>query len=85
MVKNLPASAGDLGSIPMSGRSLRRKWQPTQVFLPGKSHGQRSLAVHSPQGHKESDMTERTHKHYRCSFRILTVKLQDIRNAFILK
>ena len=26
----------------------RRKWQPTPVFLPGKSHGQRSLAGHSP-------------------------------------
>ena len=37
----------------------RRKWQPTQVFLPGKSHGQRSLAGYSPWGHKESDITER--------------------------
>ena len=34
----------------------RRKWQPTAVFLPGKSHGQRSLSGSS---HKESDMTER--------------------------
>ena len=31
-----------------------RKWQPTQVFLPGKSHGQRSLVGYSPWGHKES-------------------------------
>ena len=31
----------------------RRKWQPTQVSLPGKSHGQRSLAGYSPWGHKE--------------------------------
>ena len=30
----------------------RRKWQPTLAFLPGKSHGQRSLAGYSPQGHK---------------------------------
>ena len=30
----------------------RRKWQPTPVFLPGKSHGQRSLAGYSPQRHK---------------------------------
>ena len=36
----------------------RRKWQPTTVFLPGKSHGQRSLAGYSPWGHKESDTTE---------------------------
>ena len=31
----------------------RRKWQLTQVSLPGKSHGQRSLAGYSPWGHKE--------------------------------
>ena len=37
----------------------RRKWQPTPVFLAKKSHGQRSLAGYSPQGHKESDTTER--------------------------
>ena len=36
--------------------SWRRKWQPTSVFLPGKSHGQRSLASHSPWGRKESDV-----------------------------
>ena len=33
-------------------------WQPTPGFLPGKSHGQRSLAGYSPQGRKESDTTE---------------------------
>ena len=38
----------------------RRKWQPTPVFLPGESHGQRSLAGHGPWGHRESDMTEVT-------------------------
>ena len=32
--------------------------QPTPVFLPGKSHGQRSLADYSPQGRKEFDMAE---------------------------
>ena len=36
----------------------RRKWQSTPGFLPGKSHGQRSLAGYSPWGHKESDMAE---------------------------
>ena len=35
-----------------------RKWQPTPVFLPGKSHGQRSLAGYSPWDHEESDTTE---------------------------
>ena len=34
------------------------KWQPTPVFLPGESHGQRSLVDCSPWGHKESDTTE---------------------------
>ena len=38
----------------------RRQWHPTPVILPGESHGQRSLAGCSPQGHKESDMTEAT-------------------------
>ena len=37
----------------------RRAWQPTPVFLPGESHGQRSLADYSPWGHKESDTAER--------------------------
>ena len=32
----------------------RRKWQPTPVFLPGKCHGQKSLAGYSPRGCKES-------------------------------
>ena len=33
----------------------RRKWQPILLFLPGKPHGQRSLAGYSPWGRKESD------------------------------
>ena len=36
----------------------RREWLPTPVFLPGKSHGQRSLAGYSPWGCKEWDTTE---------------------------
>ena len=36
----------------------RRDWQSTPVFLPGESHGQRSLAGYGPLGHKESDRTE---------------------------
>ena len=42
-----------VGKIPW-----RRGWQPTPVFLPGESHGQRSLAGYSPWDHKESDTTE---------------------------
>ena len=43
----------------------RRAWQPTPVFSPGKSHGQRSLVGYSPWGRKESDTTEQlsTHTH----------------------
>ena len=64
-VKNLPANARDLkrpGSTPQSGKSLGGgdEWQPTPVFLPGESHGQRSLSGYSPWGGKESDMTEAT-------------------------
>ena len=41
----------------------RRKWQPTPVFEPGKSHGQRNVACYSLWGHKESDMTEHACMH----------------------
>ena len=40
----------------------RRQWQPIPIFLPEKSHGQRSLVGYSPWGHKESDMTERLNR-----------------------
>ena len=36
----------------------RRKWQPTPVFLPGESHGQKSLVGYSSWGGKELAMTE---------------------------
>ena len=43
---------------PSSGKiPWRRKWQPTPVFLPGKSHGQRSLEGLNPWGCKKLDMT----------------------------
>jgi len=60
VVKNLPAKrVGSLGGE----EPLERKWHPTQVFLPGKFHGQRSLEGYSPRGSKESDTTENTHTH----------------------
>ena len=44
---------------PLSRRDpLEKEWQPTPVFLPRESHGQRSLAGYSSWGHKESDMIE---------------------------
>ena len=42
-----------VGKIPW-----RKKWQPTLVFLPTESQGQRALVGSSPWGHKESDMAE---------------------------
>ena len=42
----------------------RRKWQSTLVFLPGESHGQKSLAGYSLWGCKESDTTEELHYYY---------------------
>ena len=54
VVKNQPVSAGDMGSIPGSGRSpWNKKQQPIPVFLPGKFHGQRSLVGFSPWGHRD--------------------------------
>ena len=53
MAKNLPASAGDKGLIPGSERSPGEgNGKPTPVFLPGKSHGQRSQVGYSPRGGK---------------------------------
>ena len=48
-------------------QTWRRKWHPTPVILPGKSHGQRSLMGCSPQGCKELDTTERLHFHFSLS------------------
>ena len=59
-VKNLQCGGHkDVGAIPGLGRSPGGgKWQPTPVFLPEKSHGQRSLVGYSPRGHKELYMPE---------------------------
>ena len=57
--KELAYNIGDLGSIPGSGRfPWRREWLPTPVFLPGKFHGQRSLAAYCTWYRKELDTTE---------------------------
>ena len=61
VVRNLPASARDTGDA--SSVPWRRKWQPTPVFLPEKSHGQRSLVGYSAWGHKELDMTDQLSTH----------------------
>ena len=62
LLKNPPANeedAGNPGFDPwVKEITWIRKWQHTPVFLPGKSHGQQSLAGYSPWGHKELEMTE---------------------------
>ena len=45
----------------------RRRWHPTPVLLPGKSHGRRSLVGYRPWGHQESDTTERLPFHFSLS------------------
>ena len=69
--------AGDSGLIPSWEDPLKKKWQPTPVFFPEKSHGQRSLTGYSPWGHKELDMTEVT-KHKHEPF----LKIKNIRKFF---
>ena len=62
VVKNPPDNAADVrekGLILGSGRTPRgRDWQPTPVFLPEESHGQRSLVNYSLRVCKESNVTE---------------------------
>ena len=58
--KNPPANAGDMRQGFNFWVPLRRTWQPTPVFLPGESQGQRSLVGYSLYGREESDMTEMT-------------------------
>ena len=68
-IKESACNAGDLGSIPGSGRSPGEgngnplqysclEWLPIPIFLLREFHGQSSLADYSPWGHKESDRTE---------------------------
>ena len=57
--KESACNAADPGSIPGLGRSPgEEKWLSTPLFLPGESHGQKSLVGYSPWGRKELDTTE---------------------------
>ena len=61
VVKNPAANAEDTGDVVQSlgwEDPLEQEMAIMPVFLPGESHGQRSLAGYSPWGCKESDMTE---------------------------
>ena len=63
-IENLP-SIQETQFNPWVGKiPWKRKWQPTPVFLPGESHGQRSMVGYSPWGGKELDTSEQlTHIH----------------------
>ena len=64
-----------------------RAWQPTRVFLPGESHGQRSLEGSRPQGLKESDKTEATEHALRARnyySKCFSVQIHNL-NALYLK
>lgn len=63
VIKNPPDHAGDTKDTDWFDPLIKKipwgwAWQPTPVFLPEESHGQRSLEGYSPWGCKESDMTE---------------------------
>ena len=62
MVKTLPAMQ-EIAVHPLFGKMpWCRKGQPAPAFLSGESRAQRSLAVYSPGGHKEPDVTEHAHQ-----------------------
>ena len=56
----------------------RRKGQPTPVFLPGKSHGRRSLVGYSLWGRKELDTTERLHSLHYSTWKIVKLHHMSI-------
>ena len=67
MVKNTPASAGDIrdtGPLPGQGKThWRRKWQPTPPFLSRKSHGHRSLATVREVAESQTRLSMHTQTH----------------------
>ena len=65
MVKNLPAMEATWVQSLHWEDSLEKEMA---VFLPGKSHGERSLAGYRPWGHKESDMTEQLNTAHTCVY-----------------
>ena len=103
VVKNQPDIAGGVKRIWLDPWVRKAPWrragQPTPVFLPGESHGRRSLAGCSPRGHKESDTTERLHPgwigkslirtwdfciYLRCSF-IMLIKACSLKQVLLIK
>ena len=73
MVKNPPAVQGPAFDLWAWKIPWRSKWLHTPVFLPGESHGRRSLMGYSPWGRKELDTTEGLTL-LQPSFRVLSVQ-----------
>ena len=80
--KNQLANAGDIGdegSIPGLGKiPWRRAWESTPVFLPGESHGQRSLAGYSPWVTKSQTQLKQLSRHTHsiiCIYRSLFIQM----------
>ena len=70
-----------VGMIPWS-----KEWQPTPVFLPGKSHGQRNLMGYSPWCCRKLDTTEhtQTHTHFESKIQWISYELNlDIKNMIV--
>ena len=88
MVKNPPASTGDVrkvGLIAGLGRPpWRRAWQPTPVFLPGESYGQRSLAGYRSWGRKELDTTEVSLRAVACFLSFLFIFFLFLKQGVLL-
>ena len=75
VVKNLTANIGGTRDVGSMGR---RAWQPTSAFLPGESHGQRSLEGYGPQGTKSWTRLKRLSR-YTHTLQNSTTTLQEIR------
>ena len=73
VVRNQPANSRDVGSSPGWGKSPGEgNGQPTLVFLPGKSHGQKSLVSYSPRSYKgvRHDLTTKQQQwQQQCGFK----------------
>ena len=87
--KELACYAGDIGDrglISVGKIPWRRIWQPTSVFLPRESHGQKSLVGYSPWGCKEPGMTELLSVHtFLLHGRLLPFKLHKLYKIPYLK
>ena len=65
-------------SLPLALITWRRAWQPTPVFLPGESHGQRSLAGYSTYGQKESNIRTDSNVFFLMAVLMRWMKLEPI-------